>query len=530
MLFPLIVSLALSTETVESIKELMSQSKYQAAYTAANNLISTQGAMDADSQLYFLKGRAAYQIGKYEEAIQDMTKFLNSGRIPIKDQNQARSIRGNCNLKLGNIEDVQVDVVSCPDRTLSRQMNEVKGLLTAIDKSEQSKDYKAAFTKYQKLLGITSKSSQYYIRACQAALDAGNMTLFDDFTIRALRIAPKNSKLLEFRAQYYLINNEITPAQKHLKLCINSASDASKCTAMLKATNNFSSNYESATKAITSKNFDQATNHINVCEQIAIKLAPEDAKLILSVKSLKVKVLLAQNKKESALKYMNDLIKASPKNDDLKIQRGELLMELGDNDGAMTDFQDVRKRQKNNKKVIGYIEKIAAIQEKEKHIDYYTLLDLKHGASIGEVKKAYKKMVVKWHPDRYKEPLKKKEAEKKMKMINKAYDVLSDPEKKKMYDLGQDPENMAPPPDNNFENSGNYGGQQNFQFGGFPGGMDFAEIIKQMMGGGHNGGGNGGNGGFGGGTAGGGGASRGFNFQFGGQGQRQGQRRNVRFG
>lgn len=486
MFIAVVVALVGSIETVDSIKAMMGKSKYQQAYSAASQLIQSQGTVDADAQLFFLRGRAAYNIGKYEEAISDITRFLLSGRIPIKDQNQARSIRGFSNLKLGNLDDVITDVVSCTDKTLSRQMNEVKTLLSSIDKAEKSKDYKLALAKYQKLLSISSQSAQYFVKACEAAHSSGNMTIFDDYTIRALRVAPKNPRILEMRARFYFTNNEMASAIKHLKLCINTASDASSCTAMLKSSNNFSSNYDSASKAISKKDFDTATKHINICEVLATKYASAESKLALSVKGLKVKVLLAQGKKETAVNYLNDLIKASPKNDDLKIQRAELLRDLGDYDGAMIDLQDVRKRQKNNKKVINMIEKIAEIQDKEKHVDYYTTLGLKHGASLKEVKDAYRKAVVKWHPDRYKEPLKKKEAEKKMKMINKAYDVLSDPEKKKMYDLGQDPENMAPPP--NGENGQQYyqggGGGQGFQFnGGMPGGMDFGEILRQMMGG-----------------------------------------------
>ena len=44
------------------------------------------------------------------------------------------------------------------------------------------------------------------------------------------------------------------------------------------------------------------------------------------------------------------------------------------------------------------------------------------------------------HPDRYKEPEEKKKAEDMMKKINIAYEVLSDPQKKQMYDQGYDPE------------------------------------------------------------------------------------------
>jgi len=63
--------------------------------------------------------------------------------------------------------------------------------------------------------------------------------------------------------------------------------------------------------------------------------------------------------------------------------------------------------------------------------DYYQILGLSKGASIDEVKKAYRKLAREHHPDVAKD---KKVAEARFKEINEAYQILSSPEKKKMYD------------------------------------------------------------------------------------------------
>jgi DnaJ-class molecular chaperone len=69
--------------------------------------------------------------------------------------------------------------------------------------------------------------------------------------------------------------------------------------------------------------------------------------------------------------------------------------------------------------------------------NYYEILGLEQSADESEIKKAYRKMAVKWHPD--KNPDNKEEAEKQFKKIGEAYEVLSDPEKKQMYDqYGED--------------------------------------------------------------------------------------------
>ena len=101
--------------------------------------------------------------------------------------------------------------------------------------------------------------------------------------------------------------------------------------------------------------------------------------------------------------------------------------------------------------------------------DYYEVLGLKKGASDDEIKKAFKKMARQYHPDLHPDD---KECEEKFKEINKAYEILSDPEKRQKYDqfghAGVDP---------------NYGG------GGFTGGFngggfgDMGDIFEDIFGG-----------------------------------------------
>jgi DnaJ-class molecular chaperone len=64
--------------------------------------------------------------------------------------------------------------------------------------------------------------------------------------------------------------------------------------------------------------------------------------------------------------------------------------------------------------------------------DYYDILGVSKGASADEIKKAYRKQALEWHPDRHKDD--KEAAEKRFKEINEAYQVLSDPKKKAMFD------------------------------------------------------------------------------------------------
>ncbi|KAJ6321319.1 hypothetical protein OIU77_011419 [Salix suchowensis] len=83
--------------------------------------------------------------------------------------------------------------------------------------------------------------------------------------------------------------------------------------------------------------------------------------------------------------------------------------------------------------------------------DYYNVLKLNRNATEEDMKRAYKRLAMKWHPD--KNPVDKKEAEAKFKLISEAYDVLSDPIKRQIYDVygeeGLKSFDQAPPPNTN---------------------------------------------------------------------------------
>ena len=101
--------------------------------------------------------------------------------------------------------------------------------------------------------------------------------------------------------------------------------------------------------------------------------------------------------------------------------------------------------------------------------DYYEVLGVEKNATEQDIKKAYRKLAMKYHPDRNKD---NKEAEEKFKEVSEAYEVLSDSDKKAQYDqFGHSA----------FENGGAGAGGFSGGFGNFD---DINDILGGMFGGG----------------------------------------------
>lgn len=110
-------------------------------------------------------------------------------------------------------------------------------------------------------------------------------------------------------------------------------------------------------------------------------------------------------------------------------------------------------------------------------IDYYKIMGISKDTPQKDIKSAYRKRAKQFHPDLHPNDPK---AKAKFQALNEAYDVLSDPEKRAKYDqYGEHWKSMG-----GFQNGGDGGGFEGFDFSQFGGGGSFSDFFEQLFGGG----------------------------------------------
>lgn len=152
---------------------------------------------------------------------------------------------------------------------------------------------------------------------------------------------------------------------------------------------------------------------------------------------------LCNQRKKKLFESLDDINKSIESNEFYAkafYRRASINIELGNLQKAKDDLNKVLKLESHNKDAYVLLEDLEREEKKKNKKDLYKILDLLPSASESEIRKAFKKLAGKWHPDKNSETEEMREtADRKFKEINEAYGILSDERKKKIYDAGGDP-------------------------------------------------------------------------------------------
>ncbi|KAG0041929.1 hypothetical protein BGZ83_001149 [Gryganskiella cystojenkinii] len=429
-------------------------------------LQSYDAAIDRDPSNYlsYFKRAATYlTLGRNNQALADFTTILR-----LKpDFGQALLQRGKIYTKSGEFSKAKDDLESFyKTHRTDAQAQEIPELLESLEATSHAlKRAEEAVAKDQTeecvhILGSAILVAPLYVpfrlQRAECHLSRGEVEEAVNDLARATHNAATNPKLmyrLSTMSYYSLYMPEQALAQ--IKQCISFDPENKLCKGLFRRLKSTEKDITKMTSDMENRRWAGVINKSVGGEKSLVKSIETETtameqennavgkmpkRLLLKIYSAACKAYTENKDTTNALKWCESTLSLDESNVDGLVGRGMAHMLNDAFEDAIRDFtkaQELAGGQDRN--IHEKLNKAQRLLKQSQQKDYYKILGVPRSASEREIKKAFRKQALLWHPDTYRGELTPDQVEKKMAGLNEAYEVLSDPELKARFDNGDDP-------------------------------------------------------------------------------------------
>lgn len=436
-------------------------------------LVSASDGIPVKADDYLEKAAQSIKVKRYSEALED----LNAAIEADPTLSEAYSRRANVLRQLCRYEDSEINYNkylelkpgnAAVEKELS-QLHQARSALETASSLYDSGDLSKALEYVDKVVLVfspaCSKAKLLKVKLLLALKDYSGVIAETGYILKEDE-NDLDALLVRGRAYYYLADHDV--AMRHYQKGLRLDPEHSE----LKKAYFGLKNLQKKTKSAE-------TN----AEKGKLRVAVEDYKAALALDPAHVahnvhlylglcKVLVKLGRGKDALSSCTEVLNIDEEFIEALVQRGEAKLLTEDWEGAVEDLKTAAQKSPQDHSIREVLMRAEKALKLSKRKDWYKILGVSKFASVAEIKRAYKKLALQWHPDKNADN--REEAENKFREIAAAYEVLGDEEKRVRYDRGEDEEGMGMGGGGGgfgFDPFGGGGQQYTFHFeGGFPGG------------------------------------------------------------
>ncbi|KAL3446829.1 hypothetical protein BJX65DRAFT_109883 [Aspergillus insuetus] len=457
---------------------------------------------DPDNYLtVFQRGAAYLSLGKRSQALDDFDRVLLLKPDFESALLQRARLRSNVADWTGAFSDLEK-----AGKQSSAEFKELQSARDAASRAldaESKGDWETCISEASTAISKASASLNLRRTRAHCRFEKGELEEGISDLVHSLQISPG---LIDPHLQissmlfYTLGDSERGVAQ--IRKCLHSDPDSKPCNRLYRREKQIIKRLQKLQDAVSARKFNNAINllvgtsgeagliddvkgDVEQAREAGHIFSDSQGQLYASLVAQTCEAYSEVHMPKRATPFCSEALELNPQSLPALLFKGQVALDDERYDEALRILSAAKDNHPQSREVQELLRKATMLEKRSRQKDYYKVLGVSKDADEKEIKRAYRQLIKKHHPDKVlSQGVTKEEAEKKMAAINEAYEVLSDPELRRGYDNGVDPNDPESQRQNPFQGSpfGHGGGQQFFFQQGGGGGPQF----KFSSGGGFN--------------------------------------------
>ncbi|EGD80829.1 hypothetical protein PTSG_01415 [Salpingoeca rosetta] len=399
--------------------------------TALDHYHSACDGAPNDYSPYFKRSIAYLALGRLRQASKDLDRVLE-----LKpDFTQARSKRAEILLKMGQLSSAKEDFVALGDTEQAANIDRLAATREAADTAAEQEQWQEALNLYTQVIETVGSDADLRMKRGKVYMHLGIMGEAMADVKRATVLKSANTKAFFLLSELEFKSGNYEGALEQIRQCVKLDGDDKACFDFYKKLKKFTKLANKAKEVLAAKRYAEVIMNVEKME----KLDVQEPFYLAWFAKLRCECLSKLARTAPALEACNTAAELDPNDAFVFVHRATAYEQLEDLEACVQNYQKAAELNQDNREIQEGLKRAQRLLKNSNKRDYYKILGVSRTASKKDIVKAYRKLAQEWHPDKFETEEEKAQAEKKFMDIAAAKEVLSDPEKRRMFDNGEDP-------------------------------------------------------------------------------------------